>query len=262
MDRSTHVDEDEHVHRVYEQIADHFSATRYKPWPLVENFLKGLPSGSVGLDVGCGNGKYLDVNPDICIIGSDRSPSLVRIAYERGQHGTLVADGLMLPHPAARFDFFISIAVIHHFSTRERRVAAIQELLEMLKPPESGLEDSGEPAAQGLIYVWALEQKTSRRGWDINNPQDVMVPWVTQTRPGPRTKRPPAGSSSDGHQQRQPSPKHSVPAGTPEEKTVTLQRYYHLYRAGELQDDIVAAGGVVLASGYEKDNWWATAQRA
>jgi tRNA (uracil-5-)-methyltransferase TRM9 len=60
------------VHRVYDVIASHFSETRYKPWPLVEKFLKELPSGSVGLDVGCGNGKYLGINPDVFIIGSDR----------------------------------------------------------------------------------------------------------------------------------------------------------------------------------------------
>jgi tRNA (uracil-5-)-methyltransferase TRM9 len=40
-------------------------------------------------------------------------------------------------------------------------------------------------------------------------------------------------------------------------KEVVYQRYYHLYRKGELETDIAAAGGVVLESGYEKDNWWA-----
>ena len=86
--------EEEHVHTVYEQIASHFSSTRYKvrrkdiwtaiycngrvcwylsqPWPIIERFLKGLAPGSVGLDVGCGNGKYLAVNRDIFIVGSDR----------------------------------------------------------------------------------------------------------------------------------------------------------------------------------------------
>jgi hypothetical protein len=82
--------EEEHVHTVYEQIASHFSSTRYKvclsanhtipqhadsflkPWPIIERFLKGLVPGSVGLDVGCGNGKYLAVNRDIFIVGSDR----------------------------------------------------------------------------------------------------------------------------------------------------------------------------------------------
>lgn len=28
-----------HVHQVYEEIAQHFSHTRYKPWPVVEEFL-------------------------------------------------------------------------------------------------------------------------------------------------------------------------------------------------------------------------------
>ena len=78
--------ENESVHRVYDIIASHFSDTRYKvcalspsetsdlrqPWPLVERFLKDLPPGSVGLDVGCGNGKYMGVNNDVFIIGSDR----------------------------------------------------------------------------------------------------------------------------------------------------------------------------------------------
>ena len=64
--------EEQHVHQVYEQIASHFSSTRYKPWPIVGRFLNELDPGSVGLDVGCGNGKYLTVNPRIFIIASDR----------------------------------------------------------------------------------------------------------------------------------------------------------------------------------------------
>lgn len=47
-----------------------------QPWPIVERFLKELPSGSVGLDVGCGNGKYLAVNPHIFIVASDRYVTL------------------------------------------------------------------------------------------------------------------------------------------------------------------------------------------
>jgi tRNA (uracil-5-)-methyltransferase TRM9 len=40
---------------------------------MVERFLRGLQIGSVGLDVGCGNGKNLEVNPDVFMVGSDRS---------------------------------------------------------------------------------------------------------------------------------------------------------------------------------------------
>jgi hypothetical protein len=81
--------EQKNVHEVYQQIAQHFSATRYKvclsdwlqqytkltvpqPWPIVEQFLQGLAPGSVGLDVGCGNGKNLMVNRDVFIVASDR----------------------------------------------------------------------------------------------------------------------------------------------------------------------------------------------
>jgi tRNA (uracil-5-)-methyltransferase TRM9 len=223
--------EELHVHEVYEQIADHFSSTRYKPWPIVAEFIHSMPPGSVGLDVGCGNGKYLTVNRDVFIIGSDRSTNLVKIASQHEPHSVMVADILSLPHrkegsSKRGFDFAISIAVIHHLSTLERREEAIRSILECLV--EGG---------RVLIYVWALEQKNSRRGWDNGHEQDVIVPWITKT----------------GKQQAEST-------AMPQLKEVTFQRYYHLYRSGELEGNIQAAGGQVLQSGYEKDNWWAIAR--
>lgn len=53
--------EEEHVRSVYDNIADHFSSTRYKAWPIVESYVAGLSPGSVGLDVGCGNGKNMRI---------------------------------------------------------------------------------------------------------------------------------------------------------------------------------------------------------
>ena len=46
-----------------------------------------------------------------------------------------------------------------------------------------------------------------------------------------------------------------------DEEDRTYNRYYHLYQAGELERDVAAAGGSVIESGYEKDNWWAIAGR-
>ncbi|PUU76494.1 S-adenosyl-L-methionine-dependent methyltransferase [Tuber borchii] len=220
-----------HVHRVYEHIAPHFSATRFKPWPIVEKFLCDLPIGAIGLDVGCGNGKYLSVNPDIFIVGSDRSPSLIGIARGRETQDSLVADALDLPHPDSRFDFAISIAVIHHFSSLERRCHALRSILATLKVPNNS-SDGG----RALIYVWALEQKKSRRGWDEGDRQDVFVPWVMSKQFSTSAKA--KGSQQNGQE-------------------LTYMRYYHLYRKGELEADIARAGGRVLESGYEKDNWWA-----
>lgn len=76
-----------------------------------------------------------------------------------------------------------------------------------------------------LVYAWALEQSSSRRGWDEGSEQDTLVPWVMRSK------------------------------GKPDE---TFERYYHLYRKGELEEDVIAAGGQVLESGYERDNWWVT----
>ena len=159
--------EQEHVHEVYEQIASHFSSTRYKPWPVIERFLKELPEGSIGLDVGCGNGKYFAVNPKIFIVGSDRSINLATIAARHRPSSVIVADILDLPHASNSFDFVICIAVVHHLSNSERRVNGIKSILECLKK-----------GGRALIFVWALEQENSRRGWTERDDQDIMVPWV------------------------------------------------------------------------------------
>lgn len=54
-----------HVHEVYDNVASHFSETRSKPWPNVLNFVNSLALGSILVDVGCGNGKYLRENKDL-----------------------------------------------------------------------------------------------------------------------------------------------------------------------------------------------------
>ena len=227
--------EQQHVHDVYEQIASHFSSTRFKPWPVIERFLTDLPDGSVGLDVGCGNGKYLAVNPNIFIVASDRSTNLASIASQHHPHSVIVSDILELPHGSSSFDFAISIAVVHHLSTSERRFEAIRSILEPLKP-----------RGQALIFVWALEQEGSRRGWSEKDDQDVMVPWVmrgTKKSPKARLDAPDSTSKSASKQDQ------------------VFHRYYHLYGRGELEGNIEAAGGVVIDSGYAKDNWWAIATK-
>ncbi|KAJ3225626.1 hypothetical protein HDU78_010617, partial [Chytriomyces hyalinus] len=134
-----------------------------QPWPVVEDFLGAIPDGSIGADVGCGNGKYLGVNPKLLTIGSDMSSNLVGICAQRGFEA-MVCDNLHLPYRTNCFDFVISIAVIHHFSSFERRVAAVKELIRTIRP-----------GGKILIFVWALEQEDgSKRKFEK---QDVFVPW-------------------------------------------------------------------------------------
>lgn len=89
--------EKEHVHNVYETIAEHFSGTRHSPWPKIAAFLKEQPPGSIIADVGCGNGKYLGINDQLLMFGSDRSQNLAAICRERGYH-VIVCDILSLPY--------------------------------------------------------------------------------------------------------------------------------------------------------------------
>ena len=203
------------MHKVYDAIASHFSSTRYKPWPRVDVYIRSQAPGSVGADIGGGNGKYLGY-PHVYMIGYDRSSELTKIASTKAQR--LSADAFQcdgLDVPLRPVDFAISIAVVHHFSTRERRVEAVRAILATVSPA----------GGDALIYVWALEQATSRRGWHVGMDQDVMVPWVDNKDP-----------------------------------TRKYDRFYHLYRQGELEEDVRSAGGAVVESGYEKDNWWVVAR--
>ncbi|KAL0470789.1 tRNA methyltransferase [Neurospora intermedia] len=362
------------VHNVYEAIAPHFSATRYKPWPAVAQFLHAQQPGYVGLDVGCGNGKYLGVNKNVFMVGSDRSANLVAHANERVKelqkpqqqqpeaevvrariggskkekkqkqevptggereseapnavigketgsevavaNDVLVADGLSLPFREGRADFAICIAVIHHMSTRTRRQEAIRQLLKCVRP-----------GGQVMVYVWALEQGESRRGWDEGGEQDLLVPWVLKSQqPKPKKEKQPKASKQkqkwpqqqQNHDSTEPqeaitaknvgekeaTPTSSSilsPSSVPKDASMTIgggtgagvtepasaaaaavagpdaktdtgdaaasadavfQRYYHLYRNGELEEDVLAARGAVVMSGYERDNWWVVATHA
>ncbi|KAI9341767.1 S-adenosyl-L-methionine-dependent methyltransferase [Zopfochytrium polystomum] len=208
--------EREHVHAVYDAIAPHFSATRYKPWPVVDNFLRSLPLGSLGADIGCGNGKYMGVNKDVMILGSDMSRNLLQICRTRGFEA-LVADNLSLPYRTGSFDFSISIAVIHHFSTASRRASALREIARVLRC-----------GGRALVFVWAKEQEGKRRF----DGQDVFVPWTMNAKV------------------------YYVLTGrvSPPRR---FQRYYHLFVKGELESLVHEAGGLKIeAAGYDRDNWY------
>ena len=234
------------VHNVYNDIAPHFSQTRYKPWPVVEEFLKTREKHSIGLDVGCGNGKYLAVNRDIFTIGTDRSEGLINCGRDLDTDYNLgVADGLSLPHPSGRFDYAISIAVIHHFANEERRIEAIRHIL-------SKLRDGG----QLLVYCWALEQEKLRRGYKEGDEQDILIPWVKQQKQPKQPKVNKKRMSPEERAQYEKEEQERREKIEQEKKEATRYRYYHLYRNGELQDNAVRAGGKVVKEGYEKDNWW------
>ncbi|XP_030008075.1 putative tRNA methyltransferase 9B [Sphaeramia orbicularis] len=152
--------ERDHVHSVYDKIAPYFNDSRYKAWPKVRQFLLDLQPGSIVADIGCGNGKYLHINKEVFKLGCDVCRPLVDFAWSQG-HEVQMCDGLHLPYRDGCFDAVLSIAVIHHLSTKERRIRAIKEMARTLRV-----------GGRIMIYVWAMEQK--RRKFEK---QDIFVPW-------------------------------------------------------------------------------------
>ncbi|ANB13962.1 hypothetical protein AWJ20_4915 [Sugiyamaella lignohabitans] len=78
--------------------------------------------------------------------------------------------------------------------------------------------------------------------------QDVMVPWVLQNK---------VNKKKNQLKEAAAEPETAPEPPKPEEPPVVWNRYYHLYKQGELEEDVVTAKGRVVESGYERDNWWA-----
>ncbi|KAL1944501.1 hypothetical protein VTO73DRAFT_2931 [Trametes versicolor] len=244
--------EDAHVHAVYDEIAPHFSSTRYKPWPIIATFLSSLPTGSVGVDLGTGNGKYLPLPSErpgsVWTVGLDRSRNLLQIAKHAGEREREVVWGDVLDGPwrAGAFDYAISIATIHHLATPERRRAAVKRLLESISPAHG----------RALIYVWAVEQdelskrsipagSSETRGIEARAPsgkgQDVFVPWVLAQPAAPKPKA--SRRSKGGHQH---GPEEKVPESKEEPAPAAskvFDRYYHMFAEGELNELVTEAAG-------------------
>ncbi|KAF6101943.1 alkB-like protein 8, tRNA methyltransferase [Phyllostomus discolor] len=293
--------EQEYVHRVYEEIAGHFSSTRHTPWPHIVEFLKALPRGSLVADIGCGNGKYLGINKELYMIGCDRSQNLVDICRER-QFQAFVCDALAVPIRSGSCDACISIAVVHHFATTERRVAALQELVRLLRP-----------GGKALIYVWAMEQEYNKKKSkylredrtspekkeEISSDTSVQEMLVEQmpgvgnqdsaysvpsinnfqngscnSKKGANSKLPIHTNRTSFHSQDllvpwhlkgNPGKEKSIepfgPVGTHDASPV-FHRYYHVFCEGELEAACQALSDVsILQSYYDQGNWCVILQK-
>jgi len=157
--------EEKHVLQPYNSISTHFKQTRVYLWPSVKAFLDTIKPYELVADIGCGNGRgikeypFISIGCDICL------PNLMEASSQL--NGVIRGNAIHLPYKTNQFDKLISIAVIHHLSSKERRKQAIQELVRIVKP-----------TGKLFIQVWALEQPTDSRRKFID--QDNMVSWVLQ----------------------------------------------------------------------------------
>ena len=227
-DKPTEI-EKKHVYEVYDKISAHFSQTRYKPWPMVAEFLNSLEKDSYVLDIGCGNGKYLSVNENLQTFGTDRSGNLLSIAKEKNLNSQFfIADSLKLPIKSESFDAAISIAVIHHFSNELLRIQALKEIFRIVR--RGGLV---------LVYVWAMEQKEKKF-----TEQDNFVPWHLQNKYENESKVETLQNGPNIIQDKKID-------------CTVYQRYYHVFIKGELEELINKTGVQVSIekSYFDHANW-------
>ncbi|NMC51949.1 class I SAM-dependent methyltransferase [Candidatus Kuenenbacteria bacterium] len=129
--------------KTYEMIAADFSATRNRVWPEMEILVKKyVKPGMKVLDLGCGNGRLLEVLPEVEYWGVDVSEGLVGEAEDKlkTQNSKLktvfrVLDMLELEKLGEKnFDVVFMFASLNHIAGEENRLKVLEEIKKILKP--------------------------------------------------------------------------------------------------------------------------------
>lgn len=168
-----------HAGETYDRIATHFSKTREYAWPEVESFLDDR-TGTVGLDLGCGNGRHAEaLAPHVNrVLGVDASTGLLHEAAaratERGFEVDLVAgDAAAIPLADESVDLAVYVATLHHLRPRERRVESLDELARVLAPD-----------GRALVSAWSTAHSKFEDVTTDGEGFDTEVDW---TLPGGET---------------------------------------------------------------------------
>ncbi|HNZ86070.1 MAG TPA: methyltransferase domain-containing protein [bacterium] len=160
----------------YNEFSSEFNATRQNLWPELLEFEKYIKDGQKILDLGCGNGRLVNLlkNYDIQYVGSDISSDLLNYAKKQDfgkikNFQFIESDMLDLELPDDNFDIIFLIASYHHLRTKLQRIEILLKMKKWLKK-------------DGLIIMtnWNLFQKKYIKY--IFNPEkqswnDFLIPW-------------------------------------------------------------------------------------
>ena len=133
------------VQQVYEVIAKHFSNTRKLRWDWVDKFLYNIPNNNLVYDIGCGNGRNMELK-HLNFIGIDNCYNFLQICREKNLN-VIYSNITKLPFKNNSADALICIAVFHHLASPKQRIKALLEMNRVLK-------NNGTI----LISVWSINQ--------------------------------------------------------------------------------------------------------
>lgn len=141
--------------KIYDEIYKEFDETRTYVWPTVKRYIDAIPTRSMVLDVGSGNGKN-QYRRDIDFISLDSSINMCGFVNE-----SINACATKLPFRDEMFDYTISIACVHHINTLEKRREAINEMIRVTKKGGSV-----------FFSMWEAQEKYGK--------YDSLVKWKTK----------------------------------------------------------------------------------
>lgn len=126
-------------HNFYQETAGEFSLTRRYFWSEIELIKKYMPNTGKILDLGCGNGRLLEMLGrnalnSLQYTGVDSSENMLSEARKlHPDNNFILGDALNIPLQDNTFDVITSIAVLHHIPSNEFRKKFFDECSRVLK---------------------------------------------------------------------------------------------------------------------------------
>lgn len=167
------------VKNIYSIIANKFDITRKnKIWKNVDIFLKSNINKNKPLkllDYGCGNGKYIPYFMNYFDYHAlDNCSEFINMINKRYPNiKTSLCDVCQNNYKDNYFDIIISIAVIHHLSTEDKRITMLKEISRILKSN-----------GKCLITAWTSDVdygikslQPFKKSIKLNDNNDYLIPW-------------------------------------------------------------------------------------